>query len=519
LVVGHGRSQRDAVGLSYDGTNASTIGQTRIVPSPLRVLYATPEYAPLVKTGGLGDVAGALPAALRALGIDTRVLLPAYRGMRDRVTAVGPSTRIEPMARLPAADLTAVVFPGDVPGWLVDNAALYDRDGGPYLAPSGSDWGDNALRFGLLSRAAAWLGRASPDAAWRADVVHANDWQAGLAPAYCSLLAGYRTATMITLHNLAFQGVFDAHWVADLGLPAQSFAMEGVEYHGRLSFLKAGVYYADAITTVSPTYAQEIQHEPGGMGLHGLLATRRERLTGILNGIDTTAWDPRRDPHIARTYDAARLDDKAANKRALQLELGLAVDDHAFLLGVVARLTAQKGVDLVADVAPAIVQAGGQLALLGTGDPVLEQRLRALQAEYPGAIATAIGFDEALAHRIEAGADAFVMPSRFEPSGLNQMYSQRYGTPPIVHATGGLADSVVDCTPASLAAGTATGFAFREPTALALRAAIERAQAAWRDRPLWRRIQRNGMARDFGWTTAAAAYAAIYARIAVRRGA
>jgi starch synthase len=484
------------------------------MPPPLRVLYATSEYAPLVKTGGLGDVAGALPAALRALGVDARVLMPAYRGVRERVASAGGSTRIQPLARLPAADLVAVTLPGDVPGWLVDNGALYDRDGGPYLAPSGRDWDDNALRFGLLSRAAAWLGGASPAAPWRADVIHANDWQAGLAPAYCALLAGQRTPSVVTIHNLAFQGVFDAHWAADLGLPGHSFAMEGTEYYGRLSFLKAGLYYADALTTVSPSYAAEIQRDPGGMGLQGLLASRRDRLSGILNGIDTAAWDPCTDPALARRYDAAHLDDKAANRRALQAELGLATDKDAFLLGVVARLTAQKGADLVADAAPAIADAGDELVVLGSGEPDLAERLRALQARYPGRIATVIGFDEALAHRIEAGADAFLMPSRFEPSGLNQMYSQRYGTPPVVHATGGLADSVVDCTPQTLAAGTATGFAFPRPTAPALLAAIERARAAWRDPPTWRRIQRNGMARDFGWTRAARAYAAVYDRVA-----
>jgi starch synthase len=483
------------------------------VPSPLRVLYATSEYAPLVKTGGLGDVAGALPAALRELGLDCRVLMPAYRGIERRLETGAKTASVEPLARVPAADLVEAVFPGAVPGWLVDAPALYDRDGGPYLTASGRDWDDNALRFGLLSRVAAWLGQRRGDA-WRADVVHVNDWQTGLAPAYAALRVTERTATVITVHNLAFQGVFDARWLTELGLPASSFAMEGVEYYGRLSFLKAGLYYADAITTVSPTYAEEIQREPGGMGLQGLLAHRRGALTGILNGIDTVAWDPRTDRHLVRPYDAAHLDAKAASKRALQADVGLTLDDEAFLLGVVARLTAQKGVDLVADIAPSIGQWRGQLVILGTGDPALEQRVRDLQQRHPGRIAAIVGFDERMAHRIEAGADAFLMPSRFEPSGLNQMYSQRYGTPPIVHATGGLADSVVDCSPEALAAGTATGFTFREPTAAALLAAIDRARSAWADAPTWRRIQRNGMARDFGWRRAAGAYAEVYRRVA-----
>ena len=481
--------------------------------SPLRVLYATSEYAPLVKTGGLGDVAGALPAALRDLGIDCRVVMPAYRGVKQRVDTHATSTAVEPLARMPATQLVEAVFPGAVPGWLVDSPMLYDREGGPYVSASGRDWDDNALRFGLLSRVAAWLGQRH-GTPWRADVVHVNDWQTGLAPAYCALRGTERTPSVITVHNLAFQGVFGAQWVEDLGLPASSFTVEGVEYYGQLSFLKAGLYYANAITTVSPTYAEEIQREPGGMGLQGLLAHRRGALTGILNGIDTVAWDPRTDRHIVRPYDAAHLDAKAASKRALQAEVGLTLDDGAFLLGVVARLTAQKGIDLVADVAPSIGQSRSQLVMLGTGDPALEQRVRDLQQRHPGRIAAIIGFDERMAHRIEAGADAFLMPSRFEPSGLNQMYSQRYGTPPIVHATGGLADSVVDCTAATLATGTATGFTFREPSAATLLAAIERARTTWADASTWRRIQRNGMARDFGWRRAAGAYADVYRRVA-----
>jgi starch synthase len=480
---------------------------------PLRILYATPEFAPWVKTGGLGDVAGALPAALRRLGIDARVVLPGYRAVMSRMSGSRKVAAVESLARIPAADLIEAVLPGDVPGWVVANPALYDRDGGPYLDASGRDFQDNALRFGLLSRAAAWFADPGNRVGWSPDLVHANDWQTGLAAAYCALLPGYGKPNVVTIHNLAFQGVFDPHWVADLGLPARAFAMEGVEYYGRMSFLKAGLFYADAITAVSPTYAEEIQREPGGMGLQGLLAHRRDALTGILNGIDTSAWNPATDRRIACAYDATRLDDKRENKRALQAEIGLAPGDDAFLLGAIARLTGQKGIDLVAEIAPSLAALPAQLVVLGTGDAALEQRLRDLARFHPGRIATVIGFDDALAHRIEAGADAFVMPSRFEPCGLNQMYSQRYGTPPIVHATGGLADSVVDCTPATLAAGTATGFAFHAPTAAAFLAAVERARAAWLDRPLWRQLQRNGMGRDFGWEGAAAQYATVYERV------
>jgi starch synthase len=483
----------------------------------MRVVYATSEYAPLVKTGGLGDVAGALPSALRRAGVDVRVVLPGYRPVLARIDRARVVATIEPLGRLPAANVVEATLSGDVPAWIVDNAALYDRDGNPYLSAAGVDWDDNALRFGLLSRAAAWLAQGRDVSAWRADVVHANDWQTALAPAYCALLPEYRSASVITIHNLAFKGIFEPHWVTALGLPASSFAMDGVEYYGHLSFLKAGLFYADAITTVSPTYAEEIQREPGGMGLHGLLAARRDALTGILNGIDTDAWNPRTDTRIACTYDDAHLPDKAANKRALQRDAGLAMDAGAFLLGAVARLTAQKGIDLVADVAESIAALPAQLVVLGTGDAALEARLRELQRARPGRIAAIIGFDEGLAHRIEAGADAFLMPSRFEPCGLNQMYSQRYGTPPVVHATGGLVDSVVDCTAQTLAAGTATGFAFHEPTGAALMHAVRRAFDVWRHPPAWRELQRHGMARDFGWDRAAAAYADVYERVAARR--
>ncbi len=479
---------------------------------PLRILYATPECAPLVKTGGLGDVAGALPLALRQIGLDARVLLPGYPAVLAALPGARNAGRIDAIARLPAAQLLEAELPQGVPAWVVDCPALYDRDGGPYQDAGGADWEDNPLRFGLLSRAAALLAARQGPVAWCPQLLHANDWQTGLAPAYAALADDGATPSVITIHNLAFQGVFAPHWVTDLGLPAASFAVEGVEYHGRVSFLKAGLSYADAITTVSPTYAKEIQHEAMGMGLHGLLSARRDRLTGIQNGIDTTVWDPANDALIAERYDAATLERKAANKTALQVRFGLEPLRDVPLLGTVTRLTAQKGIDLLLDVADAVLALPAQMVIVATGDKALEQRLRAVTAARAGRFASFIGFDETRAHLVEAGADAFVMPSRFEPCGLNQMYSQRYGTPPIVHATGGLADSVVDCTPQTLAAGTATGFKFFAPNAKALKAAIERCAVAYGDAAVWRALQRNGMARDFSWTAAARAYAAIYAR-------
>ena len=481
---------------------------------PLRILYATSESAPLVKTGGLGDVAGALPVALRQIGLDVRVLLPGYRGVLAALAGARDAGRIDAIARLPAARLLEVELPTGVPAWVIDCPQLYDRAGGPYQDAAGVDWEDNPLRFGLLSRIAALLGARQSPVAWRAQIVHANDWQTGLAPAYAALAHEGATPGIITVHNLAFQGIFAPHWVADLGLPAASFAVDGVEYHGRFSFLKAGLFYANAITTVSPTYAEEIQHEAMGMGLQGLLAARRDRLTGILNGIDTTVWDPANDPLIPQRYNVATLDRKAFNKRALQTRFGLEPLPDIPLLGAVTRLTAQKGLDLLLDIADAVLALPAQIVIVATGDRALEQRLLALTAARRGRLASFIGFDEALAHLVEAGADAFVMPSRFEPSGLNQMYSQRYGTPPIVHATGGLADSVVDCTPQSLADGTATGFKFFAPNAEALMGAIERCAAAYGNAAAWRALQRNGMARDFSWNAAAREYATIYARMA-----
>jgi starch synthase len=480
---------------------------------PLRILYATPECAPLVKTGGLGDVAGALPAALRQIGLDVRVILPGYPAVLAALAGAHGVGRIDALARLPPARLLAAELPQGVPAWIVDCPALYDRDGGPYQDAGGTDWGDNPLRFGLLSRAAALLASPRSPVDWHAQLIHANDWQTGLAPAYAALTDDRAAPSIITIHNLVFQGVFAPHWVADLGLPAASFAVDGVEYYGQLSFLKAGLFYANAITTVSPTYAEEIQHEAMGMGMHGLLAARRDVLTGILNGIDTTVWDPASDPLIAARYDATTLRRKNANKKALQIRFGLETPSDLLLLGAVTRLTTQKGIDLLLDIADAVLRLPAQIVIVATGDKAIEQRLRGLTAAWAGRLASFIGFDETLAHLVEAGADAFVMPSRFEPSGLNQMYSQRYGTPPIVHATGGLADSVVDCTSQTLADRTATGFKFFAPSADALMSAIKRCGATYADARIWRQLQRNGMARDFSWTRAAREYAAIYARL------
>jgi len=482
----------------------------------MRVLFSTSEAAPLVKTGGLADVAGALPAALRALGVDARLLLPAYRTVKAAVAGARERGVLPAVAGLPAARLLEVRTQNGVPAYLIDCPALYDRDGGPYQDDSGADWFDNAQRFGLLSRAAAALGCASSPLEWRPQVVHCNDWQTGLAPAYLRSARDARAASLITIHNLAFQGIFDASLLSILGLAPETYSVAGLEFYGSISYLKAAISYADAITTVSPTYAREIQSEPLGFGLQGLLAQRSAALSGILNGIDTDEWDPARDPHIAAHYGPDTLDRKRANKGSLQEYFGLEQIPELPLVGMVSRFTDQKGVDLVIEAAPRILRLPAQMVLVGTGAREFEDDVRRIAAHFPGRAAAFVGFDEALAHRVEAGADLFLMPSRFEPCGMNQMYSQRYGTPPVVRETGGLADSVVDCTPASLAAGAATGFTFAPASGLALLDAVERAVQAYRDPPTWRTLQRNGMARDFSWRASAQKYAEIYARIAPR---
>ena len=481
---------------------------------PLRILFATSECAPLVKTGGLGDVSAAFPAATRALGLDARILLPGYRSVLGQLPDFREVARFETTADFPRARMLQGQMASGVPLFALDCPELYDRAGGPYQDEAGSDWTDNALRFGLLSYAAALLGSADSPLDWQADVVHCNDWQTGLAPAYLRYAAEPRAATLQTIHNLAYQGIFEPQFVAALGLPSDSFTPDGVEYYGKLSFLKSGLQLADAITTVSPTYALEIQSEPLGFGLHGLLAARRDRLSGILNGIDTQLWNPATDPLIACRYAVDTLAAKAINKSALQRRLGLAPAPDTPLFAVVSRLTAQKGLDWLLEIAPQVLALPAQLAILGSGEPELEHRFRALAHSHAKQVSTTIGFDEALAHLIEAGADAFLMPSRFEPCGMNQMYSQRYGTPPIARATGGLADTVLDCTAATLADGSASGFVFQEPSAEALLAAVKRAAGTWRDRATWRALQRNGMTRDFSWEPSARRYAAIYALLA-----
>jgi len=481
----------------------------------LKVLFATPELAPWMKSGGLGDISSALPAALCGAGADVRILVPAYPALLSAF----PSART-----LAEFDSPGGVFPDCrllTPGTdrgvrllLIDCPAYYRRSGSAYLDADGNDFGDNHLRFGLLSRIAALLGSEATPLEWRPDILHCNDWPCGLAPAYLHFMSGKKAATVMSIHNLAFQGIFPADTLSPLGLPPEAFAMDGVEFWGKLSFMKAGLHFAGRITTVSPRYAEEIQTEAFGYGFAGLLRWRRQDLRGILNGIDTMEWNPAADPHLPRRYEFSHMKGKEICKTALRERFGLSLDYATPLLGMVCRITHQKGVDLLLEIGDAIAALPAQFALLGTGDRGLEAALAGLAARHPGQFAVCIGFDEGLSHLVEAGADIFLMPSRFEPCGLNQMYSLRYGTPPVVRETGGLADTVVDCDEARLADGTANGFVFREATPAALLDAIRRAVSAWHDKPTWRRLQGNGMALDFSWANAARAYLETYTDLA-----
>ncbi len=467
----------------------------------LRILFATPECAPLVKTGGLGDVSAALPPALAARGIDVRVMLPGYPAVMHA------GAEAAEIATLPILGHTVRLLDGRLdsgaPLIIVDCPQLYARGGGPYQADDGEDWEDNALRFGVLSRCAAILGTGASPLDWRPHVVHCHDWPTALASLYLSRWERPRAGSLVTIHNLAFQGKFDFDEAHRLDLPPEVRGTEGVEFFGRMSFLKGGLMFADAINTVSPTYAREIQTEALGFGMEGVLRHRASVLHGVLNGIDTATWDPQNDPHLASNYGLLTLERKVSNKRLLRKKMQLKGEDSTFLLAIVSRLTHQKGIDLIAQAASQLVQMGAEVAIVGTGDKDMVDRVLAAKRQNPGHVAAHIAFDEPLAHLVEAGADAFLMPSRFEPCGMNQMYSQRYGTPPIVNPTGGLADTV----------SAETGFLMHELSTAGLVEAVERALAAYRQPRAWRDLQNHGMARDFGWDRAAADYEHIYESI------
>lgn len=469
----------------------------------------TPECYPLVKTGGLADVAGALPLALDQVGVRSKVLMPGYPGVAERLSGRRIVATVADLFGGPASVIAGTTVDG-LEVWLVDAPHLYDRTGGPYLDASGRDWHDNHLRFAALGWVGAEiaLGRLGD---WTPDLVHLHDWQSALTAAYLRYGSpGTPPPSLLTIHNLAFQGVFDADTLDTLELPAEAMDIDALEYWGRLSFLKAGVLWCDRINTVSPTYAREILGHEFGMGFDGLLRGRGGHLSGIVNGIDEGVWDPAGDPNVTTPYSMRRLGAKAPNTAALRHELGLRADTDGPLFCVISRLTTQKGLDLLLEAVPHLVDSGAQLAVLGAGERWIEDGFRQAAVAHPGSVATVIGYDEPLAHRLQAGADSIIVPSRFEPCGLTQLYGLRYGTLPLVSRVGGLADTVIDANEAALRDGVATGFQFAPVTADALSIAISRVVELFADRTAWQRVQRRAMTRDVSWQLAAGHYRSLY---------
>jgi starch synthase len=481
----------------------------------MKILFVAPEVVPFAKTGGLADVAGALPKALKVLGHDVRIILPRYRAVDPK--KFGLTKTVERLAvTVGAKTVEAAVFEGQVPHasipvYCIDQPVFFDRDG--LYQDKGADFPDNLERFSFFSQATL---KAIPQLGWQPEIVHCHDWQTALVCAHLALThAADRfwsgAATILTVHNLAYQGLFSPEAFALTNLPARAFGIEGLEFYGNVNCLKGGLVYADGLSTVSPTYAKEIQLAESGCGLEGLLAARREDLVGILNGIDPEEWNPKTDPLLPAHYGVEELAGKSLCKLSLQRQQNLP-QHHVLLIGMIQRLAEQKGIDILVEAAEELLRLQVQLVILGTGDPVYHDKLTALAKRFSERLSVNLRFDNALAHQIEAGCDAFLMPSRFEPCGLNQMYSMRYGAVPIVRRVGGLADTVVDVSPATLEAGTATGFVFDDYSANALLEAVKRAAAAFGHHELWTRLIRGGMQQDFSWGRSAREYVSVYER-------
>jgi starch synthase len=479
----------------------------------LSILMVGSEALPFSKTGGLADVLGALPLALARLGHRVTLVIPKYRGVQTNGAAsilqvalggAPPATRI---IEQPLAEGVRVVF--------IDRPDLYERES--IYGVGGSDYPDNARRFGFLARAAMEYALHRSAAGDPFDLLHAHDWQGGLCPVYLRTVyqnsAIGSMASLFTIHNLAYQGSFPTEWLRSLDLSPELLGVNGLEFWGQISFLKGGINFSDVITTVSPTYAAEIQTEEYGAGFEGVLAARAGDLFGVLNGVDTDRWDPSKDPFLPEPYDERTIEKKAASKRELLEVLGphapfLESVDRP-LVGVVSRLVDQKGFDLIAELADELPALRMSFAVLGTGDEKYQKMWLDLARRFPDKFGVKVGFDERVAHLIEAAADIFLMPSRFEPCGLNQMYSMRYGTVPVVRATGGLEDTVTDYNART---GTGTGFKFKDYTAAALLAALERARTAFANPSLWKKLQLAGMRQDFSWDRSAREYVKLYER-------
>ena len=476
----------------------------------MRILHVASEIFPLVKTGGLADVVGSLPPALAKRGLDVRVLLPGLPGVLDGMLNLKPVIQIGPVFGAAVVTLSIGQLPGSrLPAYVIEAPFLYRREGNPYVGPDGHDWNDNHRRFGLLGWVAAHLASGELDREWVPDVVHAHDWHAGLAPVYIGQNPGLKTPTVFTIHNLAFRGLFPMECHHDLGLPMRKLTPHGLEFHGKISFMKAGLVYSRRITTVSPNYAREICSAEFGCGLDGVMRDRGNDLSGILNGVDYAVWDPS-GAKIASPYSVEKPDGKKLCKRALQFEFGLGTDARGPLFAVVSRLTTQKGMDLLLAALPDLLREGAQLIVLGTGDGDLEAGFRYAASVNPENVAVHIGYDESMSHRFMAGADILLVPSRFEPCGLTQLYALRYGTLPLVRRVGGLADTVVDVSAENLAADKATGFVFDDATRQALGARIKDACDFYANKAGWAQVQQRAMRQDFSWDDSARHYEELY---------
>lgn len=480
----------------------------------MKVLFASSEVYPLSKTGGLADVAGALPKALRKLGLDVRIITPFYRRFispdRFHLERTGIRFQISMGQKVETGEVWETWI-GEVPVYLVDHPGFFDREQ-LYGTPEG-DYPDNALRFGFFSRA---ILEVAQKVGFSPDIFHLNDWQTGLAPLYRRLYFAQsfpKSRFLITIHNLAYQGLFPPEVLASLAIPQEYFHMEALEFYGKVNFLKAGIVFSDAIGTVSPTYAREIQTPEFGFGLDGILRARSDRVFGILNGIDPEVWDPSTDPHIFRNYGVEDLEaGKAANKRGLQEEKGLPPEPDIPLIGVVSRLASQKGFDLVAQIAESLMERRVQLVFLGTGDREIQEMLQDVAARFPRQFSLTLAFDPVLARKIYAGSDFFLMPSRYEPCGLGQMIAFRYGTIPVVRKTGGLADTVVDFRGSLEDPGPRRGYGlvFEPYRPEALFEAVTRALEVYRRKEVWHRLRELAMTRDFSWDASAREYQALY---------
>jgi len=479
-----------------------------------KILFASSEVHPLIKTGGLADVSASLPIALRQHGQDVRIILPAYRQCLEALKDMRlVATMKLDGFHLPIEILESTLPDSNVTIWLLNSQQHFDRDGGPYGTPEQGDWPDNAARFALFSRAIAAIAMNQVGLDWQPDILHCNDWQTGSAPA---LIADqpHRPATIFTIHNLAYQGLYSQDAFNALDIPKSFWHSNGLEFYDLLSFMKGGLIYADHITTVSPSYADEICTYEYGYGLEGLLAERAKqgRLTGILNGIDNNEWDPENDPYLSKAFSIKYIRNKLVNKTAIQHYFGLPENEDVLVMGLISRLVPQKGIDLTLDAVTRLLEAGQniQLVCLGSGEATYEQDLRVLRARFPDKVGVDIGYNEALAHQIEAGADVFLMPSRFEPCGLNQLYSLRYGTLPVVRNTGGLADSVVDATEENRKNETATGFKFEQSTSEELELTLYRVIELFQRPRIWRKMVITAMEQNFSWKKSAKAYLALY---------